>query len=196
MTFILRFAASQNKQWQLPLEWKHVLAKLTPLTFFEFDGCSKCGRYVFMHSSETTCKTCKKPRSVQRILYTPVLTWLKFMFKYSTTFATHCQTQFDTDAAFYSDWHNGEYCINVMREFNGKKTVYISTASDGLALFKTRNSSLTPLFFVINNLPPSHRKDLRFYFPVSVMETLQKDYSDLQQFLFFSELEFLQYHGM
>lgn len=133
------------------------------------------------------------------MLYLPICSWLKFMFSYSAEFVNNLFHGLDLESSNqYSDWKDGEYCQAVIKHFVGKghKTLFVSLAADGVALFKTRNSELSPLFFIVNSLRKHIRKQLCHYFPVSVQETTKERRTELQYFLFFQELKFLEENSM
>lgn len=203
-SFILRLAVSLDADLKVPTVWQHALRQLLPLKYTVFNGCGLCGRYLscfvfysnifryIFKGTETTCNVCLKPRKNQRVLYLPIAHWLQFMFMFSKTFVESLMQSCNASLTHITDWCDGDYCQGIVKHFKNKKTIFISLASDGLAMFKTTNSSLTPLFFIVNNLLSSVRKDLRFYFPVSVEET-GSTHLELQQLLFFTELSVLEH---
>ena len=95
------------------------------------------------------------------------------------------------------DWYDGSYSQQIIKYSKANcTTIYLSIATDGLALFKTRSSGLWPFCCTILNMNPLLRKELEHYIPVSVMELAKGQWSDLLQLLFFKEIEYLHINSM
>jgi len=85
VTFILRCCGYFTNDLQLPLNWKNIINKLTILKPYSFVGCFDCGRYIF-EVNDSTCKVCNSIRNESKVLYIPVMSWLKLLYAYSPSF--------------------------------------------------------------------------------------------------------------
>ena len=83
-----------------------------------------------------------------------------------------------------------------MNYFNVNTTVFINIAVDGLAMFKSNKTDIWPWMFYFASLLPDFRRLLENLFVSQVMSVKSKEYNDLLQFMFFSELKYLQYNSM
>jgi len=96
---------------------------------------------------------------------------------------------------YIGDWYDGKYCRQVIAAFDSE-TIYLSIATDGLSLFKTRSTGLWPLFCNILNLQQESRRELQYFLPLSVVELQKGKWSDLLQLLFFTEMDYLKSKSM
>ena len=70
--------------------------------------------------------------------------------------------------------------------------LYINACTNGLAIFKSRSSNVWPFGFTILNLPSFIRKQIEYIFPCTTMHFEKGEFNNMLQFLFFSELQYLQ----
>ena len=121
------------------------------------------------------------------------MTWMRFMFSASKEFCKQLHNFHQrSQNNFISDVSDGTYMKYLIQEFTNKPTLFISALTDGLSLFKTSKSNIWPFCFVLNNLDRTVRRDLRYIFSSCVMDFEKKNFGDLLQFMFFSELKYLQ----
>lgn len=123
------------------------------------------------------------------------------MFGFSKKFCDAIAQQNSYYQKYYNessivDWFNGEYSKQLIGLFPYESTIFITSNSDGLALFKTENSNLWPLSFNVLNLPNQIRHELSYFFTTTVMFMHKSCYPEFQmlQLAFISELNYLAQH--